>query len=65
MGQARRRAAKAEREHGPVRFVADSVDPEALERLIELKRAQYAATGARDYFADPPGAAAGPAAAHP
>jgi CelD/BcsL family acetyltransferase involved in cellulose biosynthesis len=50
MGQARRRAAKAEREHGPVRFAADVVDPEALRRVIELKRAQYAATGVRDYF---------------
>ncbi|WP_327108461.1 GNAT family N-acetyltransferase [Nonomuraea glycinis] len=53
MGQARRRAAKAEREHGAVRFVADSADPEALARVIALKRAQYAATGARDYFAEP------------
>jgi hypothetical protein len=53
MGQARRRAAKAERTHGAVRFVADAVDPEALDQVIELKRAQYAATGARDYFAEP------------
>jgi CelD/BcsL family acetyltransferase involved in cellulose biosynthesis len=53
MGQARRRAAKAERTYGPVRFVADSTDPAALERVVELKRAQYAATGARDYFAEP------------
>ncbi|MFI7449292.1 GNAT family N-acetyltransferase [Nonomuraea sp. NPDC049714] len=53
MGQARRRAAKAEREHGPVRFEADSADGEALARVIALKRAQYAATGARDYFAEP------------
>lgn len=53
MGQARRRAAKAEREHGTLRFAADVVDGDALARLIELKRAQYAATGARDYFAEP------------
>jgi CelD/BcsL family acetyltransferase involved in cellulose biosynthesis len=53
MGQARRRTAKAERTYGTVRFVADDVDPEALDRVIELKRAQYAATGARDYFAEP------------
>ncbi len=53
MGQARRRAAKAEREHGTVRFAANSTDPGALALVIELKRAQYAATGARDYFADP------------
>jgi CelD/BcsL family acetyltransferase involved in cellulose biosynthesis len=53
MGQARRRAAKAERTYGAVRFVADAVDPEALDQVIGLKRAQYAATGARDYFAEP------------
>ncbi|MFI6502166.1 GNAT family N-acetyltransferase [Nonomuraea typhae] len=53
MGQARRRAAKAGRELGEVRFAADSLDEGALARVIELKRAQYAATGARDYFAEP------------
>ncbi|MBF8192258.1 GNAT family N-acetyltransferase [Nonomuraea sp. K274] len=53
MGQARRRAAKAERELGTVKFVADSADAADLARVIELKRAQYAATGARDYFAEP------------
>lgn len=53
MGQARRRTAKATRTYGPVRFEADVVDDEALGRVIELKRAQYAATGARDYFAEP------------
>ncbi|MDH6196227.1 CelD/BcsL family acetyltransferase involved in cellulose biosynthesis [Mycobacterium frederiksbergense] len=53
MGQARRRAAKAERTYGPVRFAADVVDHEVLARVIELKRAQYAATGSRDYFAKP------------
>ncbi|TYB69607.1 GNAT family N-acetyltransferase [Nonomuraea sp. PA05] len=53
MGQARRRAAKAGREHGAMRFEADSTDVDALARVIELKRAQYAATGAKDYFADP------------
>ncbi len=53
MGQARRRAAKAERTYGTVRFTADDPDPEVLDRVIELKRAQYAATGARDYFAAP------------
>ncbi|MEV7009741.1 GNAT family N-acetyltransferase [Streptosporangium sp. NPDC051022] len=53
MGQARRRAAKAERDHGAVRFAADTVDQELLDRVVELKRAQYAATGARDYFAEP------------
>ncbi|MDF5755024.1 GNAT family N-acetyltransferase [Spongiactinospora sp. TRM90649] len=53
MGQARRRTAKAERELGPIRFAADIVDESALDQVIELKRAQYAATGARDYFATP------------
>ena len=53
MGQARRRTAKAERELGPVRFEADIIDHSALQRVIAMKRAQYASTGARDYFADP------------
>ncbi|GAB3672567.1 GNAT family N-acetyltransferase [Actinocorallia lasiicapitis] len=53
IGQARRRLRKTERDHGPVRFTVDDPDPGALARLIELKRAQYAATGARDYFAEP------------
>ncbi len=53
MGQARRRAAKAERTYGTVRFAADVVDDATLTRVIELKRAQYAATGARDYFSEP------------
>jgi CelD/BcsL family acetyltransferase involved in cellulose biosynthesis len=53
LGQARRRAAKAERELGPVRFTAESVDAGDLDRVVELKRAQYTATGARDYFAEP------------
>ncbi|MFI7701643.1 GNAT family N-acetyltransferase [Nonomuraea sp. NPDC049480] len=53
MGQARRRAAKAGRELGTVRFEADSTDATALKQVIELKRAQYAATGAKDYFAEP------------
>ncbi|MEO5873742.1 MAG: GNAT family N-acetyltransferase [Streptosporangiaceae bacterium] len=52
LGQARRRAAKAEREFGPVRFAADDPDPAVLAQVIALKRAQYAATGARDYFAE-------------
>jgi CelD/BcsL family acetyltransferase involved in cellulose biosynthesis len=53
MGQARRRAAKAERAHGTLRFAADTVDEEILGQVVELKRAQYAATGAKDYFAEP------------
>jgi CelD/BcsL family acetyltransferase involved in cellulose biosynthesis len=53
MGQARRRLAKAERTYGPVRFAADVVDDQALAEVVALKRAQYKATGASDYFADP------------
>jgi CelD/BcsL family acetyltransferase involved in cellulose biosynthesis len=53
IAQARRRAAKAERTYGPVRFTADVVDDAVLSRVIELKRAQYAATGGRDYFQQP------------
>lgn len=53
MGQARRRIRKAERDLGAVEFHADSDDPAVLDRVIDLKRAQYAVTGARDYFRDP------------
>lgn len=53
MGQARRRTRKAEREVGTVRFCADSDDPTLLDQVIALKRAQYTATGAKDYFSDP------------
>jgi CelD/BcsL family acetyltransferase involved in cellulose biosynthesis len=52
MAQARRRSAKAEREYGAVRFVAESVDSSMLDRVIQLKRAQYAATAVQDYFAE-------------
>jgi CelD/BcsL family acetyltransferase involved in cellulose biosynthesis len=50
IGQARRRTAKDERTYGAVKFEADAVDEDALRRVIELKRGQYAATGAKDYF---------------
>jgi CelD/BcsL family acetyltransferase involved in cellulose biosynthesis len=53
IGQARRRTAKAARTYGEVRFDADVVDEAALARVIQLKRAQYAATGARDFFDQP------------
>jgi CelD/BcsL family acetyltransferase involved in cellulose biosynthesis len=53
MAQARRRSAKAEREYGALRFVAESVDSAMLDRVIQLKRAQYAATGVKDYFTEP------------
>jgi CelD/BcsL family acetyltransferase involved in cellulose biosynthesis len=53
MAQARRKARKAEAEYGHLRFEAESVDAQALDSVITLKRAQYAVTGARDYFAAP------------
>jgi CelD/BcsL family acetyltransferase involved in cellulose biosynthesis len=52
MAQARRRAAKAEREYGVLSFVAESIDETMLDRVVQLKRAQYAATGVKDYFAE-------------
>ena len=52
MGQARRRAKKAEEKYGTLRWTAQSTDATLLDRVIQLKRAQYAATGAKDYFAD-------------
>ncbi len=51
--EARRLGRKAAREHGDLRFVVQSADPALLETVIALKRRQYAATGARDYFANP------------
>jgi CelD/BcsL family acetyltransferase involved in cellulose biosynthesis len=53
MSEARRGIAKATRELGPVRFEASSCDEQALAWVIAAKRAQYAATGAGDYFAPP------------
>ena len=53
ISQARRRTAKAERELGPVKFQVDVVDEDLLGQVVELKRQQYRATGARDFFAEP------------
>jgi CelD/BcsL family acetyltransferase involved in cellulose biosynthesis len=50
--EAGRLSRKAQREHGAIRFVAQSVDVTLLETVIALKRRQYAATGSRDYFSD-------------
>lgn len=50
--QARRRAARAAHEVGPIRFAARTVDGRLLDQVIELKRAQYAGSGAADFFAD-------------
>jgi len=42
---------KAQREAGPITFAARSTSKADLERLIELKREQYRATGQTDVFA--------------
>lgn len=52
VSQARRRIRKAEREYGPVRFIAESADRTLLDAIIALKRRQYSETGSRDYFAN-------------
>lgn len=53
VAEARRLTKKAGRDHGPVRLEAESQESALLDAVIALKRAQYADTGARDYFADP------------
>jgi CelD/BcsL family acetyltransferase involved in cellulose biosynthesis len=53
MSRVRRLTDKAGRELGEVRLVWDVQDPGLLDRLIEIKRNQYAATGAYDFFAMP------------
>jgi CelD/BcsL family acetyltransferase involved in cellulose biosynthesis len=52
VAEARRLARRAEREFGPVRFVAESADAALLDTVIALKRRQYSITGSRDYFSD-------------
>jgi CelD/BcsL family acetyltransferase involved in cellulose biosynthesis len=51
--EAGRLGRKAERDYGPLRTIVESTDASLLDALISLKRRQYEATGARDYFADP------------
>jgi CelD/BcsL family acetyltransferase involved in cellulose biosynthesis len=53
MSRVRRRTNRATQELGEVRLVWDTQDPNLLDRLIEIKRAQYAKTGVRDFFALP------------
>jgi CelD/BcsL family acetyltransferase involved in cellulose biosynthesis len=48
-----RRHRRLEREVGPVRFQFDARDPEALQRLMAWKSAQYRRTGRPDRFAQP------------
>ena len=50
--KAGRLSRKAERDYGPVRFVAESADIALLDAVIALKRRQYRETGSRDYFSD-------------
>jgi CelD/BcsL family acetyltransferase involved in cellulose biosynthesis len=53
MSRVRRRTDKAIRELGEVRLVWHAPDPALLDRLIEIKRTQYHATGEYDFFASP------------
>jgi CelD/BcsL family acetyltransferase involved in cellulose biosynthesis len=53
MSRVRRMTNKASRQLGDVRMVWHSPDPALLDRLIEIKRAQYRATGEYDFFASP------------
>jgi CelD/BcsL family acetyltransferase involved in cellulose biosynthesis len=48
-----RRRRRLEREVGPVRFVFDAQDPQALETLMRWKSAQYRRTGRADRVAWP------------
>ena len=48
-----RRRRRLEREVGPVRFVFDAQDPQALRTLMAWKSAQYRRTGRADRFAWP------------
>jgi CelD/BcsL family acetyltransferase involved in cellulose biosynthesis len=47
-----RKARKLAREVGPLRFIAQSDDPDLLAQTIAWKRRQYAATGVTDVLAD-------------
>jgi len=53
LAQAQRQARKLIDEYGELRFEPCSTDRDVLLRVIEIKRAQYRATGARDHFAAP------------
>ncbi|MGW0023013.1 GNAT family N-acetyltransferase [Rhodococcus sp. NPDC003383] len=53
LAQARRRARKLSNEYGELRFEPNSTDRDVLLQVIEMKRAQYRASGARDHFTAP------------
>lgn len=53
MSRVRRMTNKAARELGEVRLEWSTQDPRLLDWVIDVKRAQYAATGAYDFFAMP------------
>lgn len=53
MSQARRRARQAASRLGEMHFEPFSTSHTELDQVIELKRQQYALTGANDYFAPP------------
>jgi CelD/BcsL family acetyltransferase involved in cellulose biosynthesis len=53
MSRTRRMTNKATRQLGEVRLVYDEQDPDLMDLLIEIKRAQYKATDEYDFFASP------------
>jgi CelD/BcsL family acetyltransferase involved in cellulose biosynthesis len=53
MSRVRGKTKRAGRELGDVRLVWDTDESDLLDRLIEIKRAQYEATGGYDFFATP------------
>ncbi|CAN5379713.1 GNAT family N-acetyltransferase [soil metagenome] len=53
LSRVRRMTNKATRQLGDVRLVHDAADPALLDWVMSTKRAQYHATGAYDYFAQP------------
>lgn len=50
---ATRRLRKLERERGPVRFVLDTRDPEAMDAMVRWKREQCRRSGVVDFFGLP------------
>jgi CelD/BcsL family acetyltransferase involved in cellulose biosynthesis len=53
MGQARRKIVKAAERYGEMTFTVSTDSSALLDQVIDLKRRQYAETGARDYFGVP------------
>jgi CelD/BcsL family acetyltransferase involved in cellulose biosynthesis len=53
MSRLRGKTKRAHSELGDVRLVWDTDEPDLLDRLIDVKRAQYESTGGYDFFATP------------